>query len=479
MLTKFCYIFAIFAIVHFHVHAEKKSSPNIILILADDINRDSLGTYGSKDCKTPNIDQLAKEGMKFNKMYSTVAMCAPFRQELYSGRSPWRTGTLANHSKSKADTKSIPHYLNKLGYRTALVGKTHFGPQQAYPFQYLGKGKSKSKTSDKNLFYKETTNTFIDSCLKENKNFFLVIASQDGHHPFTTGDPKKYNKDELSIPPYWSDTIELRETLVNYYAEVSNFDKLVGMIRQVCVSKKILDNTIFIVCSEQGIQLPFAKWTCYDNGLRTGFIVRWPGMVKAGSTYNELVSTSDVAPTIVKAAGGTYTKNDFDGKSFLRALKGEATKQHKYLYGAFTNCNIIQNRDRIYPIRLIRNNQFNLIYNPNFKKQTANLTLMAAKYELENSKPKVKPKGGEIGLSWVEKSKTDSKTKELVHKFFNRPEYELYDIEKDPHELNNLASNPEYSKVLEQLKTELHRKLKNLGDSDPIVTERKLVKRKK
>ena len=94
--------------------------PNILFLLADDMNRDSWGVYGNQDCKTPNIDRLAREGMTFNRAYCSVAMCAPFRQELYSGRSPWRTRTLANHSKSKPGTRSIAHYLKPPAAITAF-----------------------------------------------------------------------------------------------------------------------------------------------------------------------------------------------------------------------------------------------------------------------------------------------------------------------------------------------------------------------
>ena len=121
--------------------------PNIVFLLADDMNCDSWGVYGSKDCKTPNIDKLSKDGLTFMKAYCSVAMCAPFRQELYSGRSPWRTGTLANHSKSSPDTKSIPHYLKPLGYRVALTGKTHIGPPEAYPFEILKGGQGNKSLS--------------------------------------------------------------------------------------------------------------------------------------------------------------------------------------------------------------------------------------------------------------------------------------------------------------------------------------------
>ncbi len=100
-----------------------ESKPNIVFLLADDMSRDTWGVYGSKDCKTPNIDKLASEGVRLDRVYCSTAMCAPFRQELYSGRTPWRTQTLYNHSKSVPETKSIAHYLKPLGYRVGLLNK--------------------------------------------------------------------------------------------------------------------------------------------------------------------------------------------------------------------------------------------------------------------------------------------------------------------------------------------------------------------
>ena len=137
--------------------------PNVVFILADDMSRDTWGAYGGQDCKTPNIDQLARDGTRFDRAYCTVAMCAPFRQELYSGRSPWRTGTLPNHSKSVAGTKSIVHYLKPLGYRVALLGKSHVGPNECYPFERLG---DVSKRVDANPEPLDKTKAFFDKHLK-------------------------------------------------------------------------------------------------------------------------------------------------------------------------------------------------------------------------------------------------------------------------------------------------------------------------
>jgi len=180
--------------------------------------------------------------------------------------------------------------------------------------------------------------------------FCLFVASHDSHAPFTTGDPSAYNAEALTIPPYWLDTPKLRSELVKYYAEVSNFDRLVGLIRQELETRGLWENTIFIVCSEQGTQLPFAKWTCYDNGLHAGLIAHWAGVTKPGSFADELISIADITPTLVAAAGGLLKAGDCDGRSFLPFLKGGTQAGRTYVYGAFTNCNIIDNRDRIYPI---------------------------------------------------------------------------------------------------------------------------------
>jgi N-sulfoglucosamine sulfohydrolase len=461
-------IFLFFAAVSLYAQAK----PNVVFLLADDMNRDSWGTYGSKDCKTPNIDKLASDGLRFDRAYCSVAMCAPFRQELYSGRSPWRTGTLHNHSKSKPETRSIAHYLKPLGYRVALLGKTHVGPKESYPFEYIAGG---NKSQDQNQHYLAKTQAFIDSCKTESKPFCLFIASNDSHAPFTTGDPSVYDADALTIPPYWLDTPELRAELVKYYAEVSNFDALVGKIRGELEARKLWQNTIFIVCSEQGTQLPFAKWTCYDNGLHTGIVAHWGAVTKPGSVCKELVTTADITPTLVEAAGGSIVAGDFDGKSFLKTLRGETQVLHDYVYGAFTNCNIIDNRERIYPIRVIRNKSFSLLYNPNHGSQTSNVTLSAAKRMLEDTSNQ----GSGTGASWVKLSRKDASAKALVHKLHHRPEYELYNRKNDPYELKNEIDNPEYRTVVDRLKKGLQARLTKLGDANPIATEKAIIAGKK
>ena len=443
---------------------------NVVFILADDMSRDTWGAYGGKDCKTPNIDQLAMDGTRFDRAYCTVAMCAPFRQELYSGRSPWRTGTLPNHSKSVSRTKSIVHYLKPLGYRVALLGKSHVGPNECYPFEHLG---DVSKRVDANPETMDKAKAFLDDCKKKENPFCLFIGSHDSHAPFTTGDPSAYDAKKIKVPPYWIDTPELREVMIQYYAEITNFDRLVGMMRKELEKRNLWENTIFMVCSEQGTQLPFAKWTCYDNGLHTGLVAHWPSRAKPGSVIKELISTADITPSLVNELGGKLQKGTVDGKSFLNLLAGKNESIHQYVYGAFTNCRIIDNRERIYPIRSIRNKRYSLIYNPNHQSLTSNVTLTQALKMIEDTE--IKPKDLNPTGSWVAKVDKSKFEKKLVEKLHNREEFELYDLQKDPFEMVNLTGDSKYLKIQKKLMDALLAKLKALGDSDPMSTEKRFV----
>ena len=159
--------------------------------------------------------------------------------------------------------------------------------------------------------------TFFDDCKKKQQPFCLFVGSHDSHAPFTTGDPSRYDHNKISVPSYWVDTPELRKELVKYYAEVSNFDFLVGMIRAELERRNLWDNTILIVCSEQGSQLPFAKWTCYDNGLRTGLVMHWPGLSEPGTSIKELVSIADIQ----LLPSSTHLSSSFSSQICLKKLK--------------------------------------------------------------------------------------------------------------------------------------------------------------
>ena len=149
--------------------------------------------------------------------------------------------------------------------------------------------------------------------------------------------------------------------MARYLAEVTYFDGQVGDALDLIDRHKLTDNTLFIATTEQGSSLPFAKWTLYDAGLHTGFIVRWPGQVKPGSTCDSLIEYADVVPTFVEAAGGKPAAI-IDGKSLIPLLKGKKRTHKKYVFSEMTTKGII-NAPKHYGIRSVRSLKYKYIWN--------------------------------------------------------------------------------------------------------------------
>ncbi len=450
----------------------ESARPNILILIGDDIDRDSLGPWGGQ-AHTPNLDQLAKDGMRLDGVYANVAMCAPFRQELYSGRTVWRTRAMPNHSKSVSGTQSLPHYLQPLGYRVGLLGKTHIGPRDAYPFDYLG---DVPKKKDGNPELVKRATAYMQKAQAAGDPFCLVVASHDGHGPYTTGDPSQYDKSSLQLEADKIDTPAYRSELQQHLAEVTNLDALLGQLRRVLAEENLTDNTLVLFCSEQGNAFPFAKWTCFNDGLASGVIVAMPGKIPASTSCQQLTWIADITPTLVEVVGGKASPEDFDGKSQWNNWTGGNQPVHQYAYGAFTNTNIIDNRHRVYPIRSIRDDRFTLIWSPRHDEEiTSNTTLTEALEWMESQ-----PKDGKASPSatWVRKAqrtKTEADD-QLVHRLHHRPEYALYDRTADPEELANLMDDPQHAQDAQRLKEALHAWLVKWDDADPVATERSFLK---
>ena len=416
--------------------AEAARQPNILIVIADDLNKDSVGVYGNKDVKTPNIDRLASQGMRFNLAYTSTAMCAPTRQQMYTGLYPVRSGAYPNHSKVKPGTKSLVHYLKALGYRVGLSGKRHFGPPSSFPFEQVSR-----KVDAKAI------REFV--ARDEKQPFCLLVTSNSPHVPWSAGDASQYDPGKLTIPPYWVDTPEMRESLTRYYAEITDLDREVGECMKILRETKQEDNTAMIFTTEQGAQYPGCKWTCYENGLNVGFIVRWPDQVKPGSVSDAMIHYVDVAPTLVEMAGGEAIKG-LDGRTFLGVLRGKTKRHNSVTYGVHTQMNAIGSPPTGYAVRSIRAGKWKYIMNLNHKVTFKNALT-------QNNKEN-------YWASWVRTAKTDPKAARLVKRYLNRPAEELYDLSKDPHELNNLAGREKQAKVKARLKQQLQDWMTSQGD---------------
>jgi uncharacterized sulfatase len=281
--------------------------------------------------------------------------------------------------------------------------------------------------------------------------FFLVFASHQPHVPLNQGDPTLYPPDKLTVPPYLPDTPETRSFLSRYYAEVTYFDTQVEALLRI-VDK----NTMVIVTSEQGSQLPFCKWTCYDNGLKTALIVRWPGKVKPNTRTSAMAEYVDVLPTLLEAAGHTKIA-DLDGRSFLPVLLGRTQTHKTHVFGVHTTRGIIQGSE-CYPIRSVRSAQYKYIRNLQHEPGFRNIV--------------TEQKGGLI-QAWLARGGDAAKR---ARAYIERPAEELYDITKDPHELNNIATDPAMRPAMASLRKELDAWMRRQRD-EGVATEMRAKER--
>lgn len=425
--------------------SEKKSTrPNFLIIMADDLDSRQLSSYGGENLQTPHIDRLADEGMKFNHMIASEAMCVPTRASLFTGLYPVRHGAYQNHKPVRNDLKSVVHYLHELGYRVGLTGKDHVTqPREIFPFDIVPGFEPNCVA--------ETDDYFLDSVaayIQADDPYCLFVMSANPHAPWTVGNPEEFNADELVLPNHWVDTDLTREQFTRYLAEVRRLDNQVGDVMQSLEHAGQLDNTVIIFLGEQGAQFPGAKWTLYDHGQRSSMLIRWPGTITEGLETDAIVQFEDIAPTLVEIAGG-QVPSELDGRSFMSVIREPNTAFRPYAFGIHNNIP----EGPAFPMRSIRDNRYKLI---------VNLTPENAyhiKYMTDTSKP------GLAYTSWVKKGEVDPMSKKLANRIVQHPALEFYDLENDPDELVNLADQSVYRKRIAKMKKELELWMKEQGDT--------------
>ena len=230
--------------------------------------------------------------------------------------------------------------------------------------------------------------------------------------------------------------------------------EIVGLLKKHGLS----DNTLVMVVSEQGSAFPFGKWTCYDHGLQSAMIVRWPGQVMAGSETDAMVEYVDVTPTFIDVAGGKPIVL-LDGRSFLPVLRGKADTHKDFVYGIMTTRGIINGTDA-FAIRSVRDTRYKLILNLNHKSKFTNACTKSPMFQ-----------------SMIAKAKSgDATAKRLVHAYHHRPAVELFDMKNDPLEMANLAGQSDTKKIEMRLRQKLAAWMKSQGDKG-VETELKARER--
>jgi uncharacterized sulfatase len=416
--------------------ANRAVGPNLVFIIADDCTFRDLGCYGGQ-AHTPHIDSLAEQGMRFTQCFQAAPMCSPTRHNIYTGLYPVKSGAYPNHTFVKAGTKSVAHYLKAAGYRVALSGKTHVNPRQSFPFEYSAKGNNPDiQAIDRLMAESQSTGT----------PFCLFACSNEPHTPWNKGDPSRYKADDVILPPYFVDTAETREAMTRYLAEITYYDDQVGQILGLLDRHAVADNTLVMVVSEQGSSFPFAKWTCYDSGLQSACIVRWPGQVQPGSVSDAMIEYVDILPTFLEVAGADPIAG-LDGRSFVPVLRGQTNRHKDYVYGIMTTVGINDGSPH-FGIRSVRSGRYKYIWNFTPEIEFRNACTTSPEFR-----------------SWEAAAKNgNADAIDKVRRYRHRPPEELYDISGDPLEWNNLADDPELQSVKSDLRARLLAWMEECGD---------------
>ncbi|MBS1826735.1 MAG: sulfatase [Acidobacteria bacterium] len=423
--------------------AAQPRKPNIVLFLADDLSYRDMQPFGGRQVPTPHLSALAKQGICFDAMFTATAMCAPLRQQLLTGLFPVRNGAYPNHSRVYDGVKGLPIYFRDLGYRTGRIGKKHFGPDESFPFEVIDNEEPRpGQLAPMEAFLRRDPK----------QPFFLWIASHQPHAPFNQGDPSAFPPEKIEVPAHLVDTPATRAILGKYYAEVVVLDNQVGAVTDLLDRTGHRDNTIFIFLSEHGSQMPFSKWTCYENGLRAGCIIRWPGRVKPGARTAAMTQYVDMLPTLLEAAGAT-PPSALDGKSFLPVLLGKKSNHAEYVFGVQTTKGII-NGGEGYPVRSVRDRRYKYIRNLTPDRDFSCILMR------KGDNP--------VLFSWEE----TQAGKARVAQFRRRPAEELYDLNTDPFELHNLAGNPSLAAIQSRLSQQLDAFMRQQGDEGPATEAR-------
>jgi len=421
-----------------------RERPNILWISFEDTNP-LYGCYGDPIARTPNLDRLASEGCIWTNAFSTAGVCAPARSAIITGVYPISVGT--HHMRTTHTNKFVPELPTPY---SAVI------PHYVRCFtEYLRAAGYYCTNNFKTDYQFEPPITAWDELSREahwrnrpdpDQPFFAVFNPMRTHEsgmwpekcPEITFDP-----DDMKVPPYFPDTPKVREALARMYTNIEYCDRVLGELLAQLEEDGLAENTVVFHWSDHG-PLPRGKRWLYDSGIHVPLIVRWPGHIKPGSINHNLVSTIDLAPTVLSIAG-LEIPPCMHGQPFL----GPKAKPRKYIFATRDR------HDESYDmVRAVRDKRFKYIRNY----YPGRPYLLWIPYR--NRHPIVQE-------MWRLYLKGELKGPQLLM-FQPRPAEELYDTQADPYEINNLVGDPEYEPELKRLRSVLDKWLHEVGDMGRI-----------
>ncbi|KAH6891512.1 alkaline-phosphatase-like protein [Thelonectria olida] len=426
------------------------AAKNVLLLVADDLGK-QLGCYGCPYIKTPNIDKLAAEGIRFDNAFASTASCSGSRSTIYTGLHGHQNGQYGlqsgkHHFMTFDNIQTAPAILSKHGYRTGIIGKIHVGPDAVYPWEV----REDSLTRDV-AWTAARAGNFFQTSKVDVRPFVLTVGYHDPHRDRTRGGfgndedvhssikSVKYRPEDMVIPGFLSDTPGVRQELASYAEAISRLDQGIELILNELSQAGFVNDTLVIFISDNGPPFMNSKTTLYDAGIRLPLIIRHPRL--PSSVNPNLVSFVDILPTILDWTIGSEKLNSeykLSGRSFLPILgSNDKVAEWDHVFGSHT----FHESTNYWPTRYLRTTQFK--YHRNIA------------WRLDF------PFANDIygSLTWEDIRNADVSPK-LIGKrplkdYFFRPSEELYDLSKDPEEVVNLAKDPQYQSVLEELRTKL------------------------
>lgn len=404
--------------------------PNIIQIVAHDLGT-HLGCYGA-GVQTPRIDRLASEGAIFTDYHCTAAQCSPSRGSISTGLYPHNNGLVGLTWGWELDRDLIcmPERLRRAGYSTHLFGTQH--ETDDHPAR-LGYQMHESTTSQA-LPLAQKLSEWLHSraAASEERPFYVSMGTNETHRPFNREGYPDDDPAEVELLPWLPDLPGIRHDIAGLNGLVRVFDQAVGVVRDALENSGLADNTLLIVTCDHGIAMPRAKGTCYDPGTRTTLIMRLPGRWDSGETHDELLTNCDLMPTVMELAGEPLEVGEVDGRSFLGLLDGDDYEPHEQIFTEMTFHGMYN------PMRCVRTKERSYIRN------LAELPLVYMPVDIWEA-----PAG-----------------REMAGEYFSRPRprEELYDLQADPWEHENLADDPEHGEALRDLSGRVDAWMDETGD---------------
>ncbi len=431
--------------------------PNVIVFIGDDISWNDFGCYGNEAARTPNIDKLAADGLRFDNAYLTASSCSPSRCSIITGRYPHNNGKAAElHLPIAWNLPMFPALLRDAGYHTVLSGKDHMArsaPPEgevalSEPWSSKDGGRSKDNSGGHADWLKNVRERPKD------KPFFAWFAAYDAHRDWDADNQwdaaaygPKHRPEDVIVPPFLIDDAQTRTDLASYYNEVTRYDHFIGKVVDELKAQGQLDNTLIFVLADNGRPFPRAKTRLHDSGMKTALVAHWPAGITANSENTKsLVSVIDLAPTILKAAGvsapetfqGVPLQPIFAGPN--ATVRNAAFAEHNW-HDYMAHGRSVRVGDFLY----IRNNRPELAW-----QGPADSVRSVSHKALQTARDanQLTPAQADVFLA-------------------PRPDEELYKVSEDPFQLNNLIGEKALTETTDQLRSLLGEWTEQTADSAP------------